>query len=275
MKKNLVILFVQLFSFSILLSLSSCKKGNLENVKNKQLNATDFKIVGIEHNKALENVYQTLKSSKSGSANFRTTFLTLDYALMLSEQTTIDYVNSSDFSSESTQLAIELINNIYDHMPLMTDNGLYTSVIANSLNAAQIQILDQLNVVMSDDDYSLPSLQNRINNIESQVPSLNLTEEQQIIIYSATSVAKYTLEYWNVNFDEWVALNSNINGRMASRPFNWKQVGKNDIAGAVAGAAATGIARLFGPIGWTIWGGAILGGAVGGSAYDAVMQLLK
>lgn len=275
MKKFIGILFIQLFSFLMLLSFSSCKKTNSEIALNKQLSPKDFAIAGIEHNKILESVYQALKAkNKNDRSGHRTSYASLDDALMISEQIIIDDVDSYNYSNESEQLAHLLIDNIYNNIPVMSDGNLYNAQVASNLSSDQIQMIDELNVVMSDDDYSLASLQSRINNIESQVPALNLTEDQQSVVYSATSIAKYTLEYWNANFDNWVALNTNLGGRVnRSLGFSWKQVGKNDVAGGIGGAVATGIARFFGPVGWGVWGAGILGGAAGASAYDAIMQL--
>lgn len=63
--------------------------------------------------------------------------------------------------------------------------------------------------------------------------------------------------------------------RVMGTKFSWKELGRSDVAGAAWGAAACGVARFFGPLGWKVWVIGIVGSAAGGSAYNAVDQLLK
>lgn len=135
------------------------------------------------------------------------------------------------------------------------------------------------NIIMSDGDEDLNSLKSRITKIEEEAEN-TLPEKEQALIYIATSISKYTLEYWLNNFEKWYQLlsstqKSSIKIMKAKQSFSWKSVGKNDVAGGIGGAVGAGVATLFGPIGWAGWGGAIIGGAAGSSAYDAAMQLMK
>lgn len=129
---------------------------------------------------------------------------------------------------------------------------------------------------MTDGDLDVISLDNRISTLENRVFEANLTESEQIIIYSATNTARYSLDYWNRNLASWdVLIGTNTATLKVQRRFSWKSVGKNDVAGAIGGAVAAGIANLFGPVGWAGYGSTILAGAAGASAYDAAMQLMN
>lgn len=131
---------------------------------------------------------------------------------------------------------------------------------------------------MSDGDEDLNSLKSRIVKIEEEAENI-LPEKEQTVIYVATSIASHTLEYWLNNLEKWNQLlsstqKSSTKIMKAKQAFSWKSVGKNDVAGGIGGAVGAGVARLFGPVGWAGWGGAILGGAAGASAFDAAMQLM-
>lgn len=126
---------------------------------------------------------------------------------------------------------------------------------------------------------------NKITAIENKVPNLNFTEEQQSIIYIATNVARSSITYWNSEGPNWEKLNSpnagssisTLNAQVSTFGF-WssvwggiKQAAKGDVAGAV-GAAAANI--VVGPV-TVAYGAAIVSASAAGSAYEAVMYILK
>ena len=68
-------------------------------------------------------------------------------------------------------------------------------------------------------------------------------------------------------------LTINKAAKACDRGFSWKQVGRIDIASGVGAAATVGVANFFGPTGWAVFGAATLGGAVGGSVSEAILQI--
>ena len=272
MKKEYSLYLLPFLIVCLLFFSGSCAKEQAKS-NHPQLDPAQFEQIGIEHNKALGTVYHALYAYKHQPSNLKPMEYTLQGALDVSETTVLGYLEENqEFSEESQQLAVGLVQNIYDHEPVAENNNLYTAATAAGLTPPLLQALDALNVVLSDEDHSLSSLQARISQIEATVPALNLTIEEQGLIYSAAAVGRHTLEYWNVNYENWLALNGGT-GSKTGKVFSWKQAGKHDVAGAVAGAVTTGVLRLFGPVGWSVWGAAILGGAAGASAYDAIIQL--
>lgn len=171
---------------------------------------------------------------------------------------------------------IAFTTQVYDQIPIIDEGKLYNSATAATLTQSQLNILDQLNIVLTDDDEDIASLQNRISVIESQIPSLNLSEQDQTELYITTNTARYSLSYWNENYYNWVQIinsGTQLNGKSKSPKtlnYSWKRVGKGDLAGA----AAWGVGALFGgPVTWSAFGISVGGWAAGCSAYEAVMQL--
>ncbi len=208
--------------------------------------------------------------------------------LNIAENQTNLYIQNSNFNNNLTLQMINLTTDVFNGVIPLSDNGnLYDA--ANSLPSIQTGLLDQLNNILTDNDESISSCINRINNIETQINTLNLTEVQQAQIYTATNTAKSSLEYWYTNIDDWsnllgptqISSISNKTSKVATiqmaaskRPFSWKKVAKGDAAGAVAGAAAWGGAWVVGgPATWSAFGISVGGWAAGCSAYEAIQQL--
>lgn len=80
--------------------------------------------------------------------------------------------------------------------------------------------------------------------------------------------------YWTENLDDWEnILNDNSSSRIMDSCFSWSEVAGADVAGAVGAAVTTAIVNAVPGGGQVAYGSAIVGGAAGGSAADAVFQL--
>ena len=288
-------------NFAILLltlSLYACSK-NKELTFGK-LNPADFKAAGSLHNKNLDKIFHVIIEYKavknqannnkySKGTNGSTTMRTpseQEAFLNIAENETNLYIQTLDVNNNINTQMIGLTTSVFDGVPLSSEESLYNSTTASLLLPSQTSLLDEINVVLTDNDESISSCINRINTVEAQVATLNLTEEQQAQMYTATNSAKSSLEYWYGNIDEWSSLLSNSQGISSmsvnnngttikvAKPFSWKKVAKGDVAGAVAGAAAWGGAWVFGgPATWSAFGISVGGWAAGCSAYEAIQQL--
>ncbi|MDO9261266.1 MAG: hypothetical protein Q7U08_04950 [Flavobacteriaceae bacterium] len=270
-----------LLLFTLTTLLISCEKPELtsqENI-NQKLNPKEFNIIGEQHNKGLEFVYNSLSANlinqgklKITKTNSRATILQniLDEA----EQYCAEYVDEySIIHNDPTAYIAHLYNTqVFDGKPIISSTGnLYSDDISDKLVISQKNLLNELNIVMSDDDYNLSSLNSRIDNIEMRIPSFNLTVDEQLVLYSATSVARHTLEYWNVNLEKWQTSLGDLEV-VRTIGYNWKSIGKHDVAGAVSVAYSMSWANMFGPISTSAWIIGIGGGAIGASTYEAIMQ---
>ena len=220
-----------LFIFTLTSLLISCDKTALtsqENI-NQKLNPKEFNIIGEQHNKGLEFVYNRLSTNlinqgklKITKTNSRATILQniLDEA----EQYCAEYVDEySIIHNDPTAYIAHLYNTqVFDGKAVISSTGnLYSDDISDKLVISQKDLLNELNTVMSDDDYNLSSLNSRIDNIEIRIQSLNLTVDEQLVLYSATSVARHTLEYWNVNLEKWQTSLGDLEVVRTSG-YNWK-----------------------------------------------------
>jgi hypothetical protein len=141
-----------------------------------------------------------------------------------------------------------------------------SAVEANQTNNLT-PFIEELDVIMSDSDYDLVSLHNRIIRLEEEATE-RLTEEELTQLFAGSTVAYYTLEYWQDYSKE------QGDTTRAASDFSWKQVGKVDVATAVGVATGEGIYMLIaGPIGWKAFVASVVGGAIGGSVTDAILQI--
>jgi hypothetical protein len=272
--KKLNVVYYLLFSIFVLFG---CKNTNedviLQNspsiIKTKALNPDDFNIVGIEHNKALEYVFKQLESrSSKRKTNERNS---AEEMLEGGESATIEFIKIYRLPIEEERIAIEQVTEIFssnivlDTIKFSYDNGDRTD--------KHLKYLYKLDSIMSDTDLDTASLISRIKNIEVDALKDELTPQEQFELFSGTSIAKSTIKYWKEHYKEWLALSGKGNKNYRFPDFNWKQMGKEDVACGIEAAGTLGVARFFGTFGWKVWAGGIIGGAVGGSIKDAILQL--
>jgi len=81
----------------------------------------------------------------------------------------------------------------------------YTDDVKDSLTVKQKEILDELHAVFTDKNLNLSSLLLKIEDIE-QKTERTLSENEQFIVYVATSIAKNTIQYWHNNIEKWIEL---------------------------------------------------------------------
>lgn len=280
----------------VFLVLSCSKTDKISTVQNKQLNAKDFEIYGQVHNKQLHDVYVALASSKVATLNnVRTNGanspINNSQALDTAESVLLGEVDTTTgISLLEKELARYSITSTFAGTPIMDSSHLYTAAVASSLTSSQTGLLDELYTVMDNIniDNNLSVTQSKIVAIENEVAGLNLTTNQQSIIYIATNVAKSSITYWNEEGPQWEQLqlpkpirNSTIaqspvrtNGFWYSVWGGIKQAAKGDVAGAVAGAVGAAAANLIVGPGTVAYGASIVSASAAGSAYEAVMYII-
>lgn len=239
----------------------------------------DFALVGLHHNEGMQQLFLTLKNKKEESGQT----ITKDQWIRISENETRALADREGLSSELNQVAHQEITKVFDKYfsannlaarSKMLEASLYTDEEGNILSAKQRELLDALDVVLMDEDEYMPSLHSRISLIESRA-LYELSPEEQIVIFSGTSLARATLDYWYVNYPIWRETFSGDASISRTQDFSWKQTGKVDVASAVGAATGCGVSYLLGagPVGWKAWAAIVGGAAVGGSVTDAILQL--
>lgn len=291
--KKLKSIIVSIIGLAIL---SICSIGFWGCEKNEVIDIPNYEIyqeIGMEHNNGLDYVFDELKKANVSKTTLKSANLNNDI-FEIAQKATEDFVkrtfemSNENLSNANLQISKAFANTLKNGARLKSGKAnLYDNEMAASLSDLQIDLLDELNKIMSDNDYNLNSLRNRIISIEKRAVS-NLLEEEYAIILSAASVAKYTLEYWSENFDKWsellggntVTLSSiarlkSSNVESDNGGFSWKEVGKVDVATAAGAATTGGVTYLLGlgPVGWKAWAGIVGGAAVGGSVTDIILQI--
>lgn len=303
----------------------ACKKDR----NDQKLTAETFKSAGLEHNKNLDKMLAALMTAKKENRlqltkdrlltrqnSFTLTNLKQENGslkerlLMVQNQDNVSpidvvegetkqYVIDQQLDQYLTNSLISYTTQVFDGVPLYDDEHLYTSATASNYSNNEKNILAKLNEVVSDDDENLASCVQRIHNIENEVSSLGLSNEEAAKLYISTNTAINSLTYWHDNAQDWINVLSNrssgdiptvevlkdgpklsrlmrADGNKPKQGFSWKKVGKGDIAGAGAGVVAFGGAALFGgPVSWAAFGASVGGWAAGCSAYEAITQLLN
>lgn len=228
----------------------------------QRVKSNDLINVGVEHNKMLDIAFKKITNDKLTSK---------DKDVLVNSL--VDYLQSlNNYSKEDIELGKNNLKKTFTYK-FDTTNNLYTNEYSNKIDSDVKFYLDKLNKIVDSEIISIKDFNNRVTLLETEIDSnLKLKNEQLIILYSATNVAKFSNEYWTNNITTWSNLNSTLS---KADPKNKKsQVLKNDIAGAVGGAAGAWVVNIIPIWGQVSYGSAILGGAVAGSVGTACLELM-
>ncbi len=263
----------------ISISLTSCSEetqtesNSSTKLKSTTIIAADLEPVGIMHNDLLEKLYSGYVNDVPNQGE------TKDYAINLYT----NELNKLDDTQNSIELGVKgmkwnMDNFIPNESSYITDQSFYKSdSIVNLLSENEKYYLDYLyEVVVNDSTETVEKTIGNIQVIESLISNQNFSDEQLITLYSATNIAKYSLQYWNENLDKWSELDESYGtpimagrvSRQAGR--NFRLVAGADIAGGVSMAAYTWVVNSVPGAGQASYMGAIVGGAVCGSTLMAI-----
>jgi len=170
---------------------------------------------------------------------------------------TNEYLKSEGISAEDRLDAGNYLSEILSNDEIPSYDGEITPMQATFIAALELALAQ---------DVQFEEVISYIETLEGKASEL-LSEDEIGFVLMTTTTAKSQLTYWYENIDD-------HSGRTLCVK-SWNQVGKKAIAGALGGAAACGVARFFGPVGWKVWGACILGGAVGTAVEDIVEQCLS
>lgn len=225
-----------------------------------QLKPADLENIGVEHNKMMENIYNNLKQNniqtKLGAEIKRTSVLYLN--------------NLKGYSEKDIQLGIEIISN-YVENPTFYEGKLYTDKEALEISEKTRGFLDALNEIIntsSEDNFEI-----MISNLENDIQKAKLSDKDLTILFSATNISKYSFRYWKDNYSKWETLPFVTSNKMSKKVGPGGRIVGADVAGGVGAAVTTWIVNAAPGAGQVAYGGAIVGGAVGASAGQAVMEL--
>jgi hypothetical protein len=264
----------------ILLTFMFSQCGQEENIQTNALSDIDVKNIASTHNEALNQVFLGLKKQKTtgqlNSTSFQKTLnseLTDFYSKHYAGEN--DFQKSADYFSQNE--VSKYMNNssgpVYRTKSGLTPIESVIEEYKTYLSVQQIQLLRRCDKTLAN---SLEDSESTIKELDaiqvSAKQSLSQQDAQLIII--GTEIGKASISYWKANFNDWQELiaPSNAQGR-TSGWFSGGEVAGADVAGGVGGAVGAAVVNVIPGAGQVAYGGAILGGAAGASAADAVMQV--
>lgn len=236
------------------LIISSCQKEDIVQ-ENKPI---DYEQLGVEHNKGLEFIFDYLKQNK-----------------VLENKKSNDIDNVFDLTKQATILFTKT-SDVAEHIILKEDSKVFSSFNQNRLKSSvyedpikiieteveltplQISFLNQLGSAISNIDKGLAPTIEKINSIEDEIIS-TCSEEEKILLLTAISIGKHSMEYWVTNIDRWieelggidnsdaVAMNlKSTNSKLSWLSDTLGDMGKSDVVGGVIGACVGGPAGAVG-----------------------------
>ncbi|MDO9136646.1 MAG: glycine zipper family protein [Lutibacter sp.] len=222
-----------------------------------------YKVVGEDHNRNLSLILQDIKEKKN-------TISTKEDFINVFNSSLIEVITNSNISNQyniSQSEILELANSNFQSQFNHGKSNLSDSQL-NSLSEEFRDILDRLIAISNNKELTITKEQKLIDYLDDEAV-IKLTDEKELNVYfGASSVAKYSFEYWTNNIDQWLVLIKEINLNSNKINPNSNKTEKvqyemldgvvgADVGGAVAGALT---AAITGPVGW------VAGGIIGSSA---------
>lgn len=234
----------------------------------------DFAFVGVEHNAILGGVLEDIIKND----NIKNEDLGIAMSNYIFEKSS-KFITSEEEIEPSRNIIDEMIYN-----PIDVSENLYPIEKKDLISDNCKAVLDKLHrVLFSENELSI-MIQNIEEIEQSSYNDLNLTNSDLYVIFSATSTAKNTIEYWVANYESWYsalkereALSGNNYSLLSVKK---KSIGRHiaeiaaaDVGGAVFGAVGAWIVNVVPGWGQVAYAGAIVMGAVSGSGGLATLKI--
>jgi hypothetical protein len=245
MKKLFIPMVVPVIGLVLFLA---CGEAGMEEQK---LTSSDFEFIGQDHNEGMEYVFETLNATSN------ITSLSYEEGLSIIEVANREFIISKYNISDSEALR-EQISNIYasigNNQEYLAKKSSDESFFSNSkiedyLSENQLIFFNELDLILFEDQ-DISSLLNDIEELEERVLTL-LTEEEKVLIYSATNVAKYSAVYWSKNYSNWENIFTENDSSLAKSMNFWRDLGSiagwdvlGGVVGILGGLATGGVASV-------------------------------
>jgi len=267
-------------SFLVLLSFIFSKCGQEETIKIQALSELEVKSIALTHNEALNQVFLGLKAQKTNgqlnSKNFETIvnselgdFYSKHYANEVDYQKSADYFSQNEVSRYTDNTS----GSVYRTSSGLTPIESVIEEYKTYLSSQQKQLLIECDKALENSLENPGLAKSGLETIQTTAKQSLSQQDAQVIII-ATEIGKASISYWKENLNEWQDLiaPASAQGKTAGW-FSGKEVVGADVAGGVGGAVGAAVVNVIPGAGQVAYGGAILGGAAGASAADAVMQV--
>lgn len=279
---------------TLLIVFFSCKKEFSMLSKKKPL--SDEQIInmvegfGEKHNIAMENIKKKLIALNAhNTAN--TPIANIRFVPTISKDTLVEIflkTNASDlygyygfqdslyFDFEDTYTFLR--ENIYGQYFNERENAGYTTPLEKTEISEQfVSSKNKIKEIILNSSKS-DITKNELELIRESLVASVESEAEKIAIAGMIEIGIASSEYWSTNLNEWNEVIGYDNGRLNTKPTDWKEVAWADAVGAVVGAIkgaikGTVFGAAYGAACGGLWG--MLSGAVGASAGDWLTQKVK
>jgi hypothetical protein len=274
MKKLIGFLVLLFLGISLL---SSCTDEVIPDINNNSIEYLEkvASEIGKQHNQSLDFVFQELKNNgtivtknqmkqvlKTGIDKFSRTIERDQQILDLANEKANEEINKYF-------MGVELNKRLFVSTPIKGIVDQYDSLLSDLLRKKLLvsdAIVNQFNGVNGMD------IVLELDRLK-QAGKHELNYDDLFIFLTAIEVGKNSIQYWTENKQEWeMLLNASNNSRIL-KPFSWGEVAGVDVAGAVGAAVSTALLNAAPGAGQVAYGSAIVAGAAGASAADAVLQV--
>lgn len=267
-------------SFLVLLSFIFSKCGQEETIKIQALSELEVKSIALTHNEALNQVFLGLKAQKTnGQLNSKVfeTIVNSELGDFYSKHyaNEVDYQKSADYFSQNevSRYTDNTSGSVYRTSSGLTPIESVIEEYKTYLSSQQKQLLIECDKALENSLENPGLAKSGLETIQTTAKQSLSQQDAQVIII-ATEIGKASISYWKENLNEWQDLiaPASAQGKTAGW-FSGKEVVGADVAGGVGGAVGAAVVNVIPGAGQVAYGGAILGGAAGASAADAVMQV--
>lgn len=240
----------------------------------------DYEQIGVIHNRGIDYVFNYVKEK---TVHCKPEMKTGEALLHLVEEGTREFLKKSDlFDEPGMEIALEESKKPFifyndclkDNLKSSTMTSVCLSEIEALLTHNQKAILIEMDEVFNGNIWDVQEVTSSLEALEKKIIS-ECSEEEKHILLCATSIGRHSFQYWSNNFDLWFdEFGPDIKFKKAQ--FNWAEVGKNDVAygigGGISGAVIGGSVTL-GVLAIPGWAVGAIGGAISGSAGNAILQV--
>ncbi|MDR1341509.1 MAG: hypothetical protein LBK58_15880 [Prevotellaceae bacterium] len=174
----------------------------------------DFEKIGFEHNRGLDYVFEHLKNNLESkdvrlkSAN--NIFKSADDIFKLAEDASIDFVHKSDYGKFVSKEKFSGIVNLTSMRPLLKSSEAGVAINPEeliTLTPNQAYYIDKYrNIIASvKEDFDITATIQKIKELETEI-NAKCSSEEVFPLLAATSVGRYSLQYWEENLHKWSSL---------------------------------------------------------------------
>lgn len=270
-RNNILIIYVIFFT---LITFYACNKDSCTTMNDTR--NYEISNVGQKHNDGLISIYNIIEQSQETKLTRNTK---RDSCILALTKQTINSFLQEEFYNELEKLQISLdcseseINAIIEkYNGTNTQSNVWFTKDTSKLTDKEIELLSYINDILDRENLILDDVLNEFEIIRERV-TLECTDNEALIMNCALSIGIASSTYWSNNFDSWCTLLTEEHRGW----FNWGDVVKDDIAGAVGGAISGAAAGALAGGAAAIPGAGVgaLSGGLSSSGYGAVIQIFN